>query len=549
MRTRFQAGHAISSLYEYTGTGHTGEGGDVPSLVGVDNTEALISQCGTEAGGISSGGSTVFFTARAAEAACAEGSSTGAGTGPAVNQLFARVGEPGKGDKAGSAVTVNVAGTSECATGSFDSCNVTSAVKYQGASTDGSKVFFTSEQPELMAGDTDSTDNLYECRLPGDSGTPIIPVSPVNPCPDLVRVSVPVSGPSAGVQSVAAVSHDGSHVYFIATGVLSGENAEHNGPTEGQDNLYMWQEAGSSYPLGRTAFIATLPSASLGASEGEGGQVTPDGDAFVFTSAADLTSDDTSTVNQVFLYQAQHEALIRVSKGQDGFNNDGNTATSPATIATVAERKTISEDGSTVVFQSSDALTPQVHGSTRNVYLWRGGDVSLISDGTPANENSGKDTGSVAEAGLVGIDPSGLNVFFTTAARLVGQDGDELSDLYDARVDGGFPAPKVTGCSGEACQGAPPAPPAPLSPGSLFSGGPGNLAPQVKAALPPRPKSLTRAHKLAKALKACEKDKSKEKRAKCKSAAHGLYRARAKAKGKPPAKPKTGKSSGKGGKR
>jgi hypothetical protein len=547
-RGRLQAGDAISSLYEYAGTGHTGEGGDVPTLVGVDNTGALISQCGTEAGGISSGGSTVFFTAQAADAECAAASSTGAGTGPVVNQLFARVGEPGKGAEVGSAVTVNVAGTLECATGSFDSCNVTSAVKYQGASTDGSKVFFTSEQPELVAGDTDSTDNLYECRLPGDSGTPLIPVSPVNPCPDLVRVSVPVSGPSAGVQSVAAVSHDGSHVYFIATGVLSGENAEHNSPTEGQDNLYVWQEPSATYPQGHTAFIATLPSAALGASEGEGGQVTPDGDAFVFTSSADLTPDDTSTVNQVFLYEAQHEALIRVSKGQDAFNNDGNTTTSPATIATGAERKTISADGSTVVFQSSDALTPQVHGGTRDVYLWRGGNVSLISDGTPASENSRKDTNSVAEAGLVGIDASGRNVFFTTAAQLVGQDGDELSDLYDARVDGGFPAPKVTGCSGEACQGAPSPSPSPLSPGSLFAGGSGNLAPQVKAALPPKPKSLTRAQKLAKALKACEKDKSKENRAKCKSAAHKLYGARAKAKGKPPAKPKTRKSSRKGDK-
>jgi hypothetical protein len=478
--------HSIRSLYEYVGTGHTGVGSDVPTLVGVDNTGAQISQCGTEAGGltgiegrdISSGGSTVFFTALAAGVQCDESSSTGEGEGPSTNQLFARVGEPGSGTEVGNAVSVNVAGNSECATASFDSCNVTKAVTYQGASTDGSQVFFTSEQPELVAGDTDSTNNLYECRLPGDSGAPLIRMTPVNPCPDLVRVSVPVSGAGAEVQSVAAVSTDGSHVYFIAQGVLSGENAEHNSPTPGKDNLYVWQAPSVSYPQGHTAFIATLPSATLGELEGEGGQATPDGDAFVFTSAADLTPDDTSTVNQVFLYEARHEALIRVSKGQSGFNDDGNTTTDRASIATGSERRTISEDGSTVVFESSDALTAEVHGEPpHNVYLWRGGNVSLISDGTPAGESIPPALVSQHSAGLVGLDASGQNVFFVTEAHLVGQDSDELPDLYDARIDGGFPAPKVDECSGEACQGAFSGSLAPVSPDSLSPSGVGNVTP------------------------------------------------------------------------
>jgi hypothetical protein len=419
---------------------------------------------------------------------------------------------------------------------------VTKAVKYQGASTDGSKVFFTSEQPELVAGDTDPTNNLYECRLPGDSGAPLIRVTPVNPCPDLVRASVPVSGAGAEVQSVAAVSQDGSHVYFVAKGVLSGANAEHNSPTPGQNNLYVWQEPSPGYPQGGTAFIATLSSAPAEA------QATPNGNSLVFTSSADLTPDDTSTVNQVFLYEARHEALIRVSKGQDGFNHDGNTTTDRATIATEAERRTISEDGSTVVFQSSDALTPQVHGGTNNVYLWRGGNVYLISDGTPAGENSGKGATTVPEAGLVGIDASGQNVFFTTAAKLLSQDTGELSAVYDARVDGGFPAPKNDECIGEACQGALSAPPGPLSPSSLSSSGAGNLTPPLKATLPPKPKLLTRAQKLAKALKACKKDRSKLKRARCETQAHRHYGTKPKAKGKPRAKRTTGKSAGRGGK-
>ncbi|HEY5046291.1 MAG TPA: hypothetical protein VII53_10585 [Solirubrobacteraceae bacterium] len=554
------------SLYEYIGTGHSGEGSDVPTLVGVDNTGSQISQCGTEAAGhlsrkdgqrskefaeteprsISAGGSTVFFTAMEPGLEC-----KGA-TGPKVNQLFARVGEPGPGTEAGKAVTVNVAGTTGCETSDF--CEVTKPVTYQGASTDGSKVFFTSEQP-LVPGDTDPTSNLYECVLPGDPGAALTPVSEVNPCPDLVRVSVPESSAGAEVQSVVAVAANGSHVYFVAKGLLSGENAEHNSPTAGQDNLYVWEQPSSTHPQGRTVFIATLSSAVFGLGEA---QATPDGEQLVFTSSADLTSDDTSTVSQVFLYEAQDEALVRISRGQDGFNEDGNTTVYPAVIASeggfsesqdeVAEgRRVISEDGSIVVFQSSDALTPQVHGGTSNVYMWRGGNVYLISDGTPAGSKPVNGTAAEAEAGLIGMDASGQNVFFTTEAQLVGQDKDELSDLYDARIGGGFPAPKVNECVGEACQGALKPPPGPLSPGSLAPSGQGNLAPlaPVKSTTPP-PKPLTRAQKLAKALKACKKDKAKKKRVQCQAAARKRYGAKAKSKAK--AKRKTGKSSGKGGK-
>ena len=145
---------------------------------------------------------------------------------------------------------------------------MTKAVSYQGASTDGSKVFFTTEQP-LVAGDTDATNNLYECGLPGDSGAPLIRCGRSTRVRTWCRVSVPVSGGGCGSAERRAVSADGSHVYFIAKGVLSGENAEHNSPTPGQDNLYVWQEPSSVYPQGHTAFIATLPSAVLGEAEGE----------------------------------------------------------------------------------------------------------------------------------------------------------------------------------------------------------------------------------------------------------------------------------------
>ena len=53
-----------------------------------------------------------------------------------------------------------------------------------------------------------------------------------------------------------------------------------------------------------------------------------------------------------------------------------------------------------------------------------------------------------------GMSATGSDIFFETRSQLVGQDTDSLGDIYDARVDGGFPAPTPEpSCSGEACQG------------------------------------------------------------------------------------------------
>jgi hypothetical protein len=458
----------MQSLYEYVGTGHTGEGADVPTLLGVDNKDEEIGVCGTMLGGnverdtgtvrngVSAGGSTIFFNVQPHK--CLPKA-----PGPAVAQLYARIGTPG------AQTTVNVAGTSECA--SSASCNVTKPVTYKAASKDGSRVFFTSTQP-LLPSDTDTSNDLYMCELPGDGGSTPAPSGVVNACPDLRAVSVGW-GVEAKVQSVAAISEDGSRVYFTAAGVLTSEPnlslaTGHQVAKLGAHNLYLWEAPDEAHPAGHIAFVASL-SASL--SEGtRGAQATPDGGYLVFGDHAKLTPGDTSTASQVFRFDAQTGEVIRVSVGQGGFNDNGNTSEYPASLAPVQlGRVTVSNDGSYIVFESADALTPQVQGHGRNSYEWHDGNVYLISDGTDTQTHSG----------LIGIDASGENIFFTTADALVGQDTDEDFDIYDARIDGGFPAPIAKpSCSGEGCQGPPSSGwPAPPLPGSLAPPAIGNLAP------------------------------------------------------------------------
>ncbi len=117
---------------------------------------------------------------------------------------------------------------------------------FQGASADGSVVFFTgSEQLTEDAGAKGS--DLYRCELP--------PGSIAAGCATLTDISVPVTGgENAEVQGMAsAVSEDGKSVYFVARGVLDeAPNQLGDAADSGEPNLYLWREGEG------VRFIATL---------------------------------------------------------------------------------------------------------------------------------------------------------------------------------------------------------------------------------------------------------------------------------------------------
>ena len=216
------------------------------------------------------------------------------------------------------------------------------------------------------------------------------------------------------------------------------------------------------------SFIATLASptsTSLGDSEdwevdARPVQATPDGRFLVFQSTADLTPDQEGQqeAEQVFEYDAQTETLVRVSQGQEGYNDDGNSDVYAATIprqeyevdspAIRFLHLAVSANGSDVFFSSDDALVARAVTGINNVYEYHEGQVALISDGHDASRVDGLPTTE-----LVGTSESGHDVFFTTADSLVPQDTDTQVDVYDARVDGGFPSPATLApCLGDTCQ-------------------------------------------------------------------------------------------------
>ncbi len=549
--------------FEYVGAGNAH-----PLLVGVSGGQGstdLISDCGTllggglsnivnEYGSLSADGRTVFFRTRGG-AEC-----FGTGANEAINvpvgELFARIdGEDAAAhtvaisepDGLSPALPDQACKSVECQASITEQANWRNAV-FQGASGDGTRMYFTSEQQLTdQAGGGGGGENLYEFRC-------------ADRCPDPAteRVLSDLSESAGGtqvtggprVQGVMAVSPDGSHAYFVAQGVLTKElNSEGHEAQDGADNLYVRQEG---HPV---RFIATLPESDQEQwiSGIDTVNVTPDGRFLVFTSDGALTSDDTRPEGpaQVYRYDAQTDQLIRVSVGENGFGDDGNAGTGDARIrqAFAAFRTgigvgradpTMSHDGSFVFFESPNALTAgaldDVPAGTaenghparpaENIYEYHNGHVSLISDGRDVTQKSGAFSGPGAVE-LLGSDATGANVFFATNDQLTLQDTDTQRDYYDARIctptepcfTPQAPAPP---CNEEACHTpAQPGAPGSVPASSTFTGA-GNLAPPPPAP-PVKPKPLTRAQKLAKALKACRTKHNRHKRAVCEKQARKQF--------------------------
>jgi hypothetical protein len=449
---------------------------------------------------ISADGQTVFFEAEPA------------GGGPLT--LYART-----GDFAGGTATAPT------------TVEIASEGTFVGASADGTKVFFTSAQ-KLTANDNDSTSDLYEYDFNTPAGRHYIDISAGglgDPSPGSgaeAREGQFENGSVSG--SVVAISPDGSHVYFSARTQLTtlpNGNGEHAGPSGG---TFCYDTE-----TGETKFVGTLV-------ENTGVQTTPDGRYLIFTTTTHLSPGDTNAGRAVYRYDFQTGEVAWISHAAPGFSmlDAGDDATlapreephngRDGAMAYYADaRRAISENGEYVIFETEEKLQADDVNGASDVYLWHDGTVSLISDGTnPAG---------VAEP--PSMSATGADIVFPTTSQLVGQDTDHLQDIYDARIDGGLPAPQPKpSCAGEACQGAPSPAPTFGVPGtqSLTGGGNQTVPPFAEVLEPgakPKPKPPTQAQKLAKALAACKRDKSRTKRQACEKTARERYRSKKTPKG------------------
>lgn len=292
---------------------------------------------------------------------------------------------------------------------------------------------------------------------------------------------------AAAVRGFSGASEDGSRLYFVANSALTGAQANGNGEVaqSGSPNLYLL-EAGTPTFIAtldpaaesdRSAWSYELTTTGEGAPTAGGGaqlatRTSPDGRFFAFNSIRGLTGGPAGT-SQIFIYDAVTHALSCASCLPGGGPPSGPSAL-PAPIATTEGQAPAYlprglTDGGALFFTTSQGLLPTDGNQVPDVYEYRQGALSLISDGTGAGPSYFFDAS-------VGAG----NVFFATTDPLVRADTDNTLNLYDARVGGGFPEPPQPPppCAGaESCHGEAANAPSSGGPATANHAGSGNVSP------------------------------------------------------------------------
>ncbi|HEX5309494.1 MAG TPA: hypothetical protein VFW38_10500 [Solirubrobacteraceae bacterium] len=359
----------------------------------------------------------------------------------------------------------------------------TSAYVY--VSPDGSRAFFASKDQLTESAPENTAVKEYEFNLATEETT------------YLAEIAEPASKPFS---NVFASSEDGSALLF--------ENAAAH-------KIDLWS---SGAPVAEVGSFSTPSNPELTAA-----RATSDGSAFVFGTNAVLvhgseTFNNSSAHLQIYRYEPSSAKLVCLSCGPEG---------SPQSAARTTQRRVLADEGDRVFFATPAKLVPQDVNGVEDVYEWEQEGVDNCAPGQPDGCLYLTSSGTSPEPSFyLDNSESGDDVFFATLQGLDAEDTDGSYDVYDARVDGGFPRPLAPAGCEEGCQGPPTSfsAPAPLT---MTVGPADNLAPPTPSVTPPkpRPKSLTRAQKLARALKACHRD-PKKKRASCVKRAQRLYGAK-----------------------
>jgi hypothetical protein len=459
-----------------------GEGANV--LRRPDGTFELIGQGSegseprAEGRWISEGGDHIVFTTRAGEAVKLEPDAPVAGTAAVYDRtpdgtthvvsLLPTGLPPGSGEDAtfwgaseeGTAVVFEVAGTLYVRVNNSETLEVASGFPiFAGVAEGGSRVFY------LSAGNLFAYNTATETSIPIGSGGESTPVNISNDGSHVYFSSPQELAPGAEPLERNLYVWDGTDVTFIAT--LSQSDFERFGGTS-LVSLANW-----------TAAVAPNKSAFAGRAM-DPSRTTPDGSVIVFQShGISGFPYDSEGLSEIYRYDAESEALGCVSCSPTGApaESEAELQPTPATVinapATAEARiYNVTDDGSTVFFNTADPLIADDTNGISDVYEWRDNRLSLISSGRGASPSY-----------LYAMTSDGHDVLFRTNETLVPQDRDGGStSIYDARVGGGFGpvAEAITGCGAETCQPTPALPPVLPASGTSSFHGPGNLSPARK---------------------------------------------------------------------
>jgi Tol biopolymer transport system component len=266
-------------------------------------------------------------------------------------------------------------------------------------SADGNWIAFASTATNLVAGDTNSLTDLFLFNRAQGTLTRIAPATGVQPngasdspaiSPDgrfvafrslasnlvandtnrqadifvydrtthaIERTSVSTLGvqgnAASGSDCAPAMSGDGRFVAFrsVATNLATGD-------TNGCADIFLRdRQARTTSRISLTAAgQATLESGARGLA------ISTSGRLIVFTSSAPLVADDTNGVRDVFAYDHQSSATVRISQRLDGAQGDADSGAAERGVA-------MSSDGRYIAFDSLARLTANDLNGKRDIYL------------------------------------------------------------------------------------------------------------------------------------------------------------------------------------
>lgn len=264
-------------------------------------------------------------------------------------------------------------------------------ITFLGASADGTKVVFETTD-RLAPGDTDNEADIYERDLTAGT-TKLVSATGTCPAPLLAEECAPI---------YRAISGDGSRVFFETKAQLV------EGDRDTYQDVYEWSSA-----TGKPTLVST-------GSEGEEGNgefnaiyagSAAGGSAVFFETAERLSAADTDTANDVYERAGGSTTLI-----------------SPGSANIPAIFDGASSDGTTVVFSTREPLGGGDSGEKLDVYERSGATTTLLTPGSPE-----------FDASFAGMSSDASKVFYTTSQPLSVADLDTNPDIYEWSSGGGPP--------------------------------------------------------------------------------------------------------------
>ena len=231
----------------------------------------------------------------------------------------------------------------------------------------------------------------------------------------LAQVTPDVGDPSGLNPTDANISDDVSHVYFVAAAALT------PGAQAGAANVYV-------YSGGVTRLVASTPAGATVQ------RVSRNGRFAIVQTTGSLGGAPNNGHIALYEYDDLTGDVLCVSCRPDGSPSQGDATlddNAPAGLSSfpqLSAPRNITDDGH-VFFASNDELVPGDVTTAWDVYEHGDGSLALLSTGHSQYDSYVADNSD-----------DGRDAFFVTRSALVPEaDGSGFTNLYDARIGGGFP--------------------------------------------------------------------------------------------------------------